>query len=62
MYLKDGKVRQCDEGGYKPTLNQWDDPEYVVFSIKIPKHLDTTLIEPNIFPNFVSVRIKGKLT
>lgn len=37
MFTKEGKVRQCDEGGYKPILNQWDDPCFVVFKMNIPK-------------------------
>lgn len=62
MYLKDGKPRQCDEGGYKPILNQWDDPENIIFKIKLPIYMDTSFVNVQLFPTFVSVRIKGKLT
>lgn len=62
MYLSNGAVRQCDEGGYKPLLNEWDDPEYTTFRMKIPKYLDTSLVELQLFPMYISVRVKGKLT
>ncbi len=29
---------------------------------KIPKFMDTSLIDANIFPDYVSVRVKDKLT
>ncbi|KAM3128321.1 hypothetical protein pb186bvf_019564 [Paramecium bursaria] len=61
-FNKDGSVRQCDEGQYKPNLNQWDDPEFTILTMKIPKFLDTQLVDVNVNPKYVSVRIKGKLT
>lgn len=36
-HTKNGQIRQCDEGGYKPLLNEWDDPEYTTFKMNIPK-------------------------
>jgi hypothetical protein len=52
-------MRQCNEGGYKWLLNEHDDWEYSTFTIEISKFVDTSLIETNLYPNFVSVRIKG---
>ena len=43
-------------------LREWDDAEYSFFSMKVPKFLDTSLLEVNLNPSWVSVRIKGKLT
>ena len=62
MYLKSGKVRQCNEGKYDFQLLEYDDPVYTLFKLKLSKFLDTSLIEVNVDPKFVSVRVKGKLT
>jgi len=47
---------------YEYLLKEWDDPDFSFFELKIQKYLDTSLIDVNINPNWVSVRIKGKLT
>ncbi|CAK89930.1 unnamed protein product (macronuclear) [Paramecium tetraurelia] len=62
LYMNDGRIRQCDEGGYKPIVNNWEDPENVTFKMIIPKYLDTSLIQVNVNPTYVSVRVKDKLT
>eukprot|EP01017_Pseudomicrothorax_dubius_P016555 TRINITY_DN1877_c0_g3_i8.p1 TRINITY_DN1877_c0_g3~~TRINITY_DN1877_c0_g3_i8.p1 ORF type:complete len:280 (+),score=62.91 TRINITY_DN1877_c0_g3_i8:57-842(+) len=62
MFLANGEIRQCNEGKYDFLLNEWDDPEMTVFEMKIPKYLNTSLIDVNINPKWVSVRVKGKLT
>ena len=62
MYRPDGEMRQCNEGGYKFLLEDSIDPEFSTFSLNLPKFLDTSLLEVNLFPFFVSVRVKGKLT
>lgn len=59
MFLSTGEIRQCNEGKYDYILNEWDDPEFTLFEVKIPKHLDTSLLEVNMNPRWVSVRIKG---
>ena len=56
-----GEMRQTNEGGYKWLLNEHDDAVYTTFTVEISKFLDTSLISTNVYPNFVSVRIKGKL-
>ena len=49
-------------GKYEFLIREWDDPEFSFFDMKIPKHLDTSLIDVNLNPFWVSVRVKGKLT
>ena len=49
-------------GKYDYLLKEWDDPEYTFFEIKVPKFLDTSLLDINLNPKWVSIRIKGKLT
>ena len=53
-------MRQCNEGAYKWNLNEHDDADWSIFTVEISRFIDTSLIESNIYPTFVSVRIKGK--
>lgn len=62
MFRPDGEIRQCNEGKYKFRLREWDDADFTFFEIEIPKFMDTSLVEVNLNPKYVSVRIKGKLT
>ena len=52
----------CNEGGYKFHLNEYDDAEYTTFTMMIPKFCDTSLINVDIKPTYVSVRVKKHLT
>lgn len=62
MYGRDGNLRQCNEGRYKFDLLEYEDPEWSEFILHVPKYLSTEHLDVNLFPNLVSVRIKGKLT
>jgi len=61
-YYPNGEARQCNEGKFEYKLSEWDDPEYSFFEISVPKFMDTSLIDLNLQPKLVSLRIKGKLT
>jgi protein TilB len=61
-FTKKGKVRMCNEGGYKFHLNEYDEAEWTSFTMMIPKFCDTSLIEVDIKPTYVSVRVKKHLT
>lgn len=62
MYGHDGKLRQCNEGKYKFEVNEYDHPEWSEFVLHVPKYMTTDSLEVNLFPQMVSIRIKGKLT
>ena len=62
MYTKNGEIRQCNEGKFKYSLREWDDPDFTFFEIEVPKHLETSELEVNINPSWLSVRIKKQLT
>lgn len=49
-------------GKYDYTLREWDDPEMTFFELRVPKFMDTSLLDVNINPKWLSIRIKGKLT
>lgn len=59
MYNKDGEMRQCNEGRYEYKLREWDDPEWSYFEMILPQFLDTSQINCELFPHFVSVRYDG---
>jgi len=61
-HYPNGEPRVCNEGKYEFKLDEWDDPEFSYFELKVPKYLDTSLMDLNLQPKFVSIRIKGKLT
>lgn len=62
MYKPNGEIRQCNEGKYKFKLREWDDADYTFFDLELPKFLDTSLLDVNLNPKWVSVRIRDKLT
>jgi len=62
IYGRDGQLRQCNEGKYIYRLKEYDDPEWTYFEIDVPKFLFTDQLDANIYPEFVSIRVKDKLT
>lgn len=56
MYNKEGELRQCNEGRYEYKLREWEDPEWSYFEMPIPVFIDTSQVEFELFPLFVSVR------
>lgn len=62
QFLANGEMRQCNEGKYDFTVQEYDDPKLTTFTLKIPKFLDTSLVKVEIYPFFISIRIKDKLT
>jgi len=73
MYKENGEIRQCNEGKYKFKLREWDDPDKTFFEICLPKSfsliliyifrfLDSSFLDVNIDPKWISVRVKDKLT
>lgn len=61
MFRKDGDIRQCNEGRFSYRLQEHEDPDYTLFELQVPKHLDTSELTVNINPFWVSVKVKNKL-
>jgi protein TilB len=61
-FLPSGEMRQCNEGKYEFTLAEYDDPKFTVFTISLPRFMDTSLIATEIHPTFISIMAKDKLT
>lgn len=60
IYNNKGDMRQCNEGKYCYKLREWDDPDYSFFEMEISKFVDTKEIQCELFPFYVSVRIRKK--
>ncbi len=56
MYNKDGELRQCNEGRYEYKLREWEDPDWSYFEMPIPNFIETSQLEFELFPCFVSAR------
>ncbi len=61
MFRKDGEIRQCNEGKFVYRMKEFDDPDYTLFELEVPKHLDTSELVVNINPHWLSVKVKNKL-
>lgn len=59
MYIH-REVRQKNEGGW---AFSWDEEslDKVILSVQLSKHLDSSLIDVDIHPTFVSIVIKSKV-
>jgi protein TilB len=57
----EGKIRQCNEGKWEFSFDESNKRGNVVLDIGVPKHLDSSLIDVDVHPNYVSVVIKSKV-
>ena len=62
MYTKDGTVRQANQGKYEWRFDESEDKTHVIFEIKIPKFMDTALINVDLQPTYLRLDIKGRVT
>ena len=57
-----GEVRQCNEGGYAYTLDEWSVANEIVFELSVPRFMDSSLVEVDLHPTFVRCVVNGKVT
>lgn len=57
----EGKIRQCNEGKWEFQFDEESRPGYVVLDIAVQKHLDSSLIDVDVNPEWVSVIVKSKV-
>lgn len=55
----DGSIRQCNEGKWEFRL--LDEPLDVVLEVDLPRFLDTSLVDVDVNPSFVSIVAKNKV-
>ncbi|GBG26374.1 Protein tilB-like [Hondaea fermentalgiana] len=59
QFFPDGRVRQCNEGGLDFALEE--DRENVYLRVQLPRYVDTSLIDCQVYPRFVEVIFKDKV-
>ena len=60
---KDGieRVRQCNEGKWEFTLDDTSRQGYIILDIAVQRHLDSSLIDVDVHPTYISIIIKSKV-
>jgi len=60
---KDGieRIRQCNEGKWEFILDDTSRQGYVTLDIAVQRHLDSSLIDVDVHPTYVSIIIKSKV-
>lgn len=56
-----GRVRQCNEGKWDFIVDEETRPGFVVLDVAVQRHLDSSLIDVDVHPSWVSVVIKSKV-
>ncbi|CEL92599.1 unnamed protein product [Vitrella brassicaformis CCMP3155] len=62
VYTSQGLVRQCNEGRYHFTIDDFTDPGQIAIEVFVPKYLDTSLIDVDVHPDYMRCVVKGKVT
>jgi len=58
---EEGKVRQCNDGKWAFSFDESCKRGSVVLDVDVPRHLDSSLIDVDVNPTYVSVVIKSKV-
>mmetsp|Transcript_29475 Transcript_29475/g.57846 ORF Transcript_29475/g.57846 Transcript_29475/m.57846 type:complete len:444 (-) Transcript_29475:58-1389(-) len=62
VFLKDGKIRQCNEGKWRFTIDEGSESGCVTVELFLPKYMDTSFIEVDVQPLYFRAVVKGKVT
>ena len=57
---EDGKIQQCNQGKWDFHWDEESKPGHVVLEVHVQRHLDSSLIDLDVHPTYVSVVIKSK--
>jgi hypothetical protein len=55
-------VRQKNEGNFVFSWDEEGTPGSIVLEVRLPKHMDSSLIDVDVHPTYVSVVVKGKVS
>jgi protein TilB len=55
------EIKQKNEGGWEFFWDEESKPGYVILEVKVAKYLDSSLIDVDVHPSYVSVVIKSKV-
>lgn len=59
--LGEQAVKQKNEGGWEFFWDEESKPGFVILDVKVQKHLDSSLIDVDVHPTYLSVVIKSKV-
>jgi len=62
VYNKEGGLHQCNEGGYKFKMDDDIFKKDITFELRLPKYMDTSLVDIDLNPLYIRVTAKGKVT
>ena len=62
VHMKNGNIRQCNEGRYTFSLDESDDHSKLIFNLEVPRHMTTDSLNVDLQPQYVRVDIRGKIT
>ena len=54
-------IRQKNEGGFAFSWDEEGSPGHIVLEVSLSKHMDSSLIDVDVHPTYVSVVVKGKV-
>ncbi|KAF0714351.1 hypothetical protein As57867_003895, partial [Aphanomyces stellatus] len=55
------EIRQCNEGKWEFKMDEITKPGFILLEVSVPKYLDSSLINVDVHPTYVSILIKNKL-
>lgn len=62
MYTKKGTPRQVNQGGYDWSFEETPDGTKIIFTLDVPKFMDTSSLNIDLQPTFIRCEIKNKVT
>lgn len=62
VYKDNGKILQCNQGGYEWSFNESADKTCIIFELGVPRFMDTSLLDVDLQPKYVRVTVKDKIT
>lgn len=60
LHNKQGKIFQCNEGKYEFRYSESEDETMWSLEVKVPKFLSTNLLDVDLHPEHVTIKIKDK--
>lgn len=55
------EIRQKNEGGYVFRWEEEQKPGFLILEVDLPRHLDSSLVDVDLHPTYVSIVIKSKV-
>lgn len=58
----DREIKQKNEGHWDFSWDEDSRPGHIVLDVSLPKHLDSSLIDVDVHPNYISMIVKSKVS